>query len=96
MKYAIYHWTLPSMKGCSQVWAQNAEEYLSNQSDRVRVSEWVEVEFPPCDPAQFVPQQIAAIDAQIAEVNRRAGLAIADLEARKAELLAITDKREIA
>ena len=62
----------------------------------VRVSEWVEVEFTPRQADEMVPEQLAAIDADIATVTDKFGKALAELRARRAELLAIVDQRQPA
>jgi len=70
------------------------EDEAKFSSNKIRLSEYVDVEFPPRAAEEVVPEQIAAIDAQLAEVADKFGKALAELKARKAELLAITNQAE--
>lgn len=65
-------------------------------TDMVRMTEYVEVEFPPRDMKELVPAQVAIIDRKIAEVSDEFGKKLAALKEAKENLLAITDQREIA
>ena len=55
----------------------------------VRISEIIDVEFPALPYGEAESMEIAIIDKQISKVNADAGSAIAKLEQRKAELLAL-------
>jgi hypothetical protein len=91
MKIAIFEYTSPNMKGM-KFYLTDAEAKYG--SDKIRMSEYVDIDFPPRAAEEVVPEQIAAIDAQLAEVADKFGKALAELKARKAELLAITNQAE--
>ena len=54
-------------------------------TDMVRMTEYVEVEFPPRAPEEIVPAQIAALDEQIADVSREFGAKLAALKEAEGE-----------
>jgi len=86
MKYAIFEYTSPGLKGLRICLSESEAKY---GNDKIRFSEYVDIDFPPRTAEEVVPEQIAAIDAQLAEVTDKFGKALAELKARKAELLAI-------
>ncbi len=57
--------------------------------NNTRLTEWVTVDFTPLPPAELVPQQVAAIDKQIAGITAQCEAQLAGLNERKAELLAL-------
>lgn len=61
-----------------------------------RISEWVDIEWQPRSAEEIVPEQLAALDNDIAEVTEKFGHALAELKARKQELLALTNQAEVA
>jgi len=65
-------------------------------TDMVRVSEYVEIDFPPRTAEELVPAQVALIDKKIAQVSKEFGDQLAALKDAKDKLLAITDQREVA
>jgi hypothetical protein len=91
MKIALFEYTNPGMRGINVILKETEAEYFDN---KVRVSEFVEVEFPPRPTEELLPEQISVIDKQIAEVNLKTGRMLAELNARKQDLLALTDQRE--
>lgn len=78
------------------VWHWDESVGEPNHEGYVRLSEWVEVEFPPLRDKQVVEDEIVKLNAKAAEIRANLGLQIAAIEARKAELLCITDQREPA
>jgi hypothetical protein len=62
----------------------------SKHTKLVRVSDWADVEFVPRKLDEMVPEQVAALDNDIAEVTEKFGKALAELKTRKAELLSLT------
>lgn len=87
MKIATFEYTNPMLKGLSTYLSEKDSRHADNY---IRVSEYIEVEFPPRAAEEIVPEQIAALDTQIAEVTDKFGKALAELKARKSELLAIS------
>lgn len=63
-------------------------------TDMVRMTEYVEVEFPPRSPEELVPAQVEIIDKKIAEVSAEFGRKLAALKEAKDNLLALTDQRQ--
>jgi hypothetical protein len=64
-------------------------------SSGVRLSEYIEVEFPPLKPEQVIPEQLAVIDRHIAQVTKEFTEKLNELKTQRANLLAICDQREI-
>lgn len=93
MLIALYEYTQPSMRGIRTVEDADNEKYFDN---KIRLSEYLEVEFLMRNVADLVPEQVAALDEQIAKVNAAAGKALIELNARKQELLSLTDAREVS
>ena len=56
----------------------------------IRVSEWVDVEFPPLAPEVIVPARIAALDRQAEEVKAEFTAKLREIADAKASLLALT------
>lgn len=63
-------------------------------SDHIRISEYVEVEFPMLPPEESVLAEIAALDDRIAETKNEFARKIDELEDRKAKLLALTHQED--
>ena len=87
MKYALFkHPTMPSI-----IAARDEEEvpYIN----WVRISEWVDVDFPARKREDVIPEQLALIDAEIKEQRLKAAAAVEALETARANLLAISDQR---
>jgi hypothetical protein len=70
-------------------WADRSDGYL-------RVSEYVEVEFPSLPMEDVVPLQVAAVERSIEKLTAEYAKELDLLQARKADLLALTDQRETA
>jgi hypothetical protein len=62
----------------------------------VRVSEFLDIEFPDRKREDIVPEQIAKIDKEMDEEKERFSHVMERLNRRKSEILAITDEREVA
>ena len=56
----------------------------------IRVSEWVEIEFPPLPPSVTVPAQIAALDRETEAVKQEFAERLHKLAELRASLLALT------
>jgi hypothetical protein len=60
--------------------------------EMVRISDWISVSFVLRDPEEIVPEQIKAIDAQIAQATADFAKALEGLKTQKANLLALTQR----
>ena len=80
-----------STPGSFQFWDEGMEKYTTAG----RISEYVDVQFPPRALEELVPAQVAIIDRKIAEVSAELGRQIAELKDAKGRLLALTDQREV-
>lgn len=58
----------------------------------IRISEWVEVDFPPRAPEEIVPPQIAALDRQAEEVKAEFAAKLREIAEARASLLALTQE----
>lgn len=85
MKLALFTCSTLSEPRPLGPWAEGATSY-------VRTTEYVDVEFPPRAPADYVPEQIAAIDAQMVAATAKFAQGMAELRSQKANLLALTDQ----
>ena len=56
----------------------------------VRISEWVEVGFPPRAPEEIVPAQLAALDREAEAVLKKCTDELHEIAERRATLLALT------
>lgn len=72
--------------GFSAVYEQNREEFLE---EYVRVSQWVDVEFPMRSAEEYVPEQIKVLDSEREKIVEKFSTALAEIDKRKKELLAI-------
>lgn len=63
-------------------------EYASD-TDYVRISEWVDVEFPPISNREVINNQITALDKMAKAVREKAADQLAIIEQKQAELLAL-------
>ena len=62
----------------------------------IRISEWVEVDFPPRAPEQIIPAQLAMLDARKAEEVDRHLDALGQIAEERGKLLALTHSGEAA
>ncbi len=58
----------------------------------VRISEWVDVEFPALASEVIVPAQIAALDRQVEEVKAEFTAKLREIAEARASLLALTQE----
>jgi hypothetical protein len=56
----------------------------------IRISEWIDVEFPPLAPKALVAAEISQLDAERQEVVTEFAQRLKDIDDRKQELMAIT------
>lgn len=61
-----------------------------DDKDHVRISEFVEIDFPDRETSEVVSEQLSNIDKAIEETKENALKAIEKLQEKKAQLLAIT------
>lgn len=88
MKIALYDISSSSLP---LIAIRNAEDEAYMHSPRV--SGYIEVDFPPRPPEEVIPEQLAKISAQIADVDAQYARAIKELNERRQNLLALTDNR---
>lgn len=67
-------------------------EEMAKYSDLPRLSEWVEIDFPPRAPEELVPEQLAALDQQEMLLRGAFQKEMDKLKERRANLLALTNK----
>lgn len=66
--------------------------WADNNTGYVRISEYVDVEFPPLPKEDVLKNQIACIDKQIDAIKAESIKEINDLQQKKQELLALEHK----
>ena len=64
--------------------------------DDVRISEWIEIDFPPLPQADVVQAQLAALDAQQRELVAEYLQKLQKIANARAKLLALTHDAEFA
>lgn len=77
--------------GYESVWIYREGQ---NFDDRVQISDWIDVDFPPLRSGDVIAEQIKALDNIRAEVSRRFAEALQQIDDRKASLLALTHQPE--
>lgn len=80
MKIALYKHTKYNTEIISEV-----TEYTETDSELIRISEPVEVEFPPRDQGEIIKSQVAQLDKVLDELMTQ----VYNIRAQKRELLAI-------
>ena len=65
-------------------------EWRESDSNYCRVTDAVDIEFPPRNPAEIVPAQIAILDREREDIVTKFTEALKTIDNRKAELLALT------
>ena len=84
MKYAKFsRATHPSV---TWIYDENDAQYTNS----TRVTEWVDIEFPPRAAVEVVPEHIKQLDKEIAGIRAKAEIEAQALTAKRNELLAIT------
>lgn len=83
MKVALY-------KDVQAGWETVSGADLEDCKNYVRISEFVDVEFPRLKDEETVRKQLAALDEVRAEVSRKFAAALREIDARKASLQALT------
>ena len=78
------------------IWKRSMMLKDDNLAGYVRVSEWIEVEFPPRAPDAMIPEEVRQLDAKLEELKADFAKKVTAIEAAKANLLAITDSRVIS
>jgi len=73
------------------VWREWWDEEPS-YPEHVRISEWIDVDFPPLSDDTLLQNQVTAIDQQIKAVTDKWKREVDDLKSTKASLLALTHK----
>lgn len=64
--------------------------WREDNSDYIRLTEIVEVDFPPRKPEEIVPAQVAILEREREELVAKFTAALKEIDDRKAELLALT------
>lgn len=82
--------TLAMFKNLKHNFLSASEKDLEGAPDWLRMTEFIECEFPDLPPSEVTQKQLKAIgDRQATEVHRHA-LAMADLDEERSKLLALT------
>lgn len=70
----------------------NEDWNYDDDSDLIRLTEWIDVDFKPLADDDVIKKQVDNIDNQINNVMAVSEAKITELNGKKAELLAITDQ----
>lgn len=65
-------------------------EFLDNVESYVRISEFVDVEFPPISSDELIQKHVSVLDKAREKVVTEFTRKLADIDRRKSELLSIT------
>ncbi len=72
------------------------DDWCAEHRDYVRLTEFVDIEFPPLPEDAVITQEVAVLDRQIAAIQEQAMVEIQQLAQRKQELLALNAPGETA
>ena len=86
MKIALYRHTLSA--DCSYETICN--ESSGRFSTGVRISEWIDVDFPLRNAEEFVPEQLAVLDKAEAELRDKFAKKLQEIAERRAKLRCLT------
>lgn len=89
MKLAIF-------KDASSNFTLVREAKEEQYTDMVRISEYVDVDFPPRAIEERMVLEVAALEKEIEQITAKFAKAVGELKNRKSELLALTDQRHVA
>jgi hypothetical protein len=92
MKIALFRYISPSMSDVVSVREESMEKY---STDLVRVSEYIEIDFPPRVDVEGIQKQADAIAKEIEAVTARRDKEIADLNHKKTEVLSLVFSPEV-
>jgi hypothetical protein len=67
-----------------------SDDSIEGSDNYVRISEYVEVEFPPLSKGEIVEQQLAALNQVEREARMRLQDVLEKVKGRRAELMALT------
>ncbi len=81
-----YGWTMPA--------AQHDDGSDPHAGSYVRITDYIDVNFPPRAPAEIVPAQLAAIDKAEQDARAELQLKLNVLAERRANILALTHMPE--
>lgn len=73
----------PDVHAVTDTWLTESKEYT-------RVSEWIEVDFPPRSQEEVVTEQLAGLDALQNEVEKDYAVKMHAIKEKRAELAALT------
>lgn len=68
------------------------DEWCDGHNDYIRLSEFVEVDFPALSVDAVIAQEVAVLDKKIDDIQTRALVEMTQLRQRKQELLALTSE----
>lgn len=85
MKIALYKDLQYDFTGLCEV-----SDWQEKKTDKVRLTEPVEVEFTYLPPAAIVPQEVAALEAAKEEASNKYHRVVATIDEKISKLLAIT------
>jgi hypothetical protein len=88
MKIALYEYIEGSLAGFQTVYEYRVKDYM--EADKIRVSEWLEVDFPMIPHEELTSAVVESIDKQIEEIKDKALNEVAKLQTKRAEILAIS------
>lgn len=88
MKIARFHIVISESCSYESIYDEQHAKYCD--SNTTRISEWVEVTFPPRPAEEIVPAQIAALDAAESELRAKFQQKLQEIAEQRAKLLCLT------
>ena len=85
---------LAGMKHAEFGFTSACEEVLDGHSEWIRLTEFVEVDFPELPPEETVQIQLDALEREEQKETARHAAVVSDIEDRRSKLLAITHNPE--
>lgn len=88
MKIALYKVILSESCSYESIYDEMHAKFAINGA--TRISEWIDVEFPPRKPEEFIPEQIAVLDKAEQELRAKFQQKLMEIAEQRGKLLALT------
>lgn len=89
-KIAVFEYTSTGSMACLAGY-QIIVKFPNDENEKqIRVSEWVEIDFPERDKEEIIPAIVKSIDERIEKIKEKAMQEVSELQGKKSELLALT------
>lgn len=92
MKIALYKVIVCESCSYESIYDEQHAKFASDGA--TRISEWVDVEFPPRKPEEIIPEQIAVLDKAEQELRAKFQQKLMEIAEQRGKLLALTHQQD--